>query len=239
LVSHVDLAAMADLPPPTARYLRKVLRNGQPLIRAARLKQSGKLRTDSRSTRWLTFRAEQVVVPAAREFVWNARVSIMPLIHLRVRDAYVGGVGSGTVTLLSALTLAADRGGRELSSGALHRYLAESVWYPTALLPSDALQWSSIDERKARATLTDSGHTVSLEFWFSDGDEVTGVYSPGRWGKFGKSYRQAPWEGHFSNYREQYGMLVPSEGEVGWYSAGKWEKVWIGRIAESGYEFIQ
>ena len=230
---------MADLPPPIARYLERVLRNGQPLIRRARLKQRGKLRTDGQSTRWLTFEAEQVVVPVTPEFAWNARVSILPLVYLRVRDAYVSGAGSGKVTLFSALTLAADSGGPKLSSGALHRYLAEAVWYPTALLPSAALQWSSIDERKARATLTDSGQTVSLEFWFNDRDEVTGVYSPARWGKFGKSYRQAPWEGHFRNYREQYGMLVPSEGEVGWYSSGKWEKVWEGRIVEAGYEFVE
>jgi hypothetical protein len=227
------------LPPPVARYLKHVLRNEQPLIRVARLKQTGKLRTDTRSTRWLSFRAEQVVMPDVPGFVWNARVSLLPLVHLRVRDAYVGGQGSGKVSLWSAFTVAADSGRRELNSGALHRYLAEAVWYPTALLPSDALQWSALDDRKARATLTDSGETVSLEFWFNDQDEVTGVYSDGRWGKFGKDYRQTPWEGHFQNYQEQRGMLVPSEGEVGWYSSGEWAKVWEGKTTDVRYEFAE
>ncbi|WP_425532220.1 DUF6920 family protein [Aromatoleum anaerobium] len=46
------------------------------------------------------------------------------------------GVGSGQAQLLSAVTVASDRDKPELNSGSLHRYLAEAVWYPTALLPS-------------------------------------------------------------------------------------------------------
>lgn len=143
------------------------------------------------------------------------------------------------MSLLSAIPVAADSGRPELNSGALHRYLAEAVWYPTALLPSAALRWSPIGATKALATLTESGVTVSLEFWFTEAGEVSGVYSAGRWGRFKGEYRQVPWEGHFEDYREKDGMLVPSEGEVGWYSTGEWQSVWKGKIAESSYEFDQ
>ena len=135
------------------------------------------------------------------------------------------------------IPLGADSGTAELNSGALHRFLAEAVWYPTALLPGPSLVWSPIDSTKSLATMTVSGTTVSLEFRFNPSDEVSGIYSPGRWGRFHGKYQQVPWEGHFQDYHRQDGMLVPSRGEVGWYSGGSWQSVWKGRILESTFEF--
>lgn len=135
--------------------------------------------------------------------------------------------------------MASESARHELNSGALHRYLAEAAWYPTALLPSSALQWSPINSSKALATLTDTGVTVSLEFRFNEAHEITSVYTPGRWEKFIGGYRQTPWEGRFHSYRQKEGMLVPSGGEVGWYHGGTWQQVWIGGIVGSEYEFVQ
>jgi hypothetical protein len=39
-----------------------------------------------------------------------------------------------------------------------------------------------------------------------------------------------PWEGHFRNYRERDGVVVPSEGDVGWYDSTGWRAVWRGTI---------
>jgi hypothetical protein len=50
----VDFARLATVPPPVKRYLERVLREGQPLIRVARLEQVGQLRTEGSSPRrWL------------------------------------------------------------------------------------------------------------------------------------------------------------------------------------------
>jgi len=236
---RIDFSRLDGLPEPVARYLRHVLRDGQRPVRVVRLSQVGQLRTDIEKDRWSPFEAGQVIAPQVNGFVWNARVSIGPLLQVRVRDAYVAGKGSGRVTLLSAITIASDSDRYEMNSGSLHRYLAEAVWYPTALVPSAALQWSAINRTKAMATLTDAGTTVSLEFWFNEAGEVTGIYSPGRWGRFDSEYLQTPWEGHFRSYQERGGMLVPAEGEVGWYSSGAWRSVWRGKIVEATYEFVQ
>ena len=235
--AQVHFQSFYQLPAPVARYLRNVLQEGQPLIRVARFTQMGQLRTDPASSKWFSFIARQISVPRAPGFVWDAQVGSAPLALLRVRDSYLGGVGSGRVTLLSLIPAGADSGGAELSSGALHRFLAEAVWYPTALLPSASLVWSPIDNTRALATLTDAATTVSLEFRFNESDEVAAIYSPGRWGKFKHGYRQVPWEGHFRGYRRENGMLVPSEGDVGWYSGGTWQSVWSGRIFKITFEF--
>jgi len=226
-----------SLPAPVARYLEWALPRRQP-IRRLFLRQTGVLRTDPRSQRWMSFEAEQRVNPRSIGFVWNARVAIAPFLHVRVRDAFVAGQGSGRVSLLSAFPVAADGGTAEMNAGSLHRYLAESVWYPSALLPSKKLKWSPIDENRALATLTEGARSVSLEFRFADTGEVTGIYTPARWGKFDGGYKEVPWEGHFSDYEEVQGMMVPMNGEVGWYFEGVWRLVWKGRVVSVEYQML-
>lgn len=131
----ISFAELDHLPAPVARYFRFALRDGQPTIRAARFCQIGQLRTDDRSDRWSAFRADQVVTPKPPGFVWAARVRIGPLLHVRGRDAYVGGVGIGRVSLLSAFTLSQEQGGAELNAGELYRYFGRSGWVSNGLLP--------------------------------------------------------------------------------------------------------
>ena len=222
--------ALGDLPPPVARYLRLALPSRK-AIQEVRITQSGTLRTDATTERWMAFEAEHLAVPPATGFLWNARVQVAPLLHVRVRDALIDGIGSGQVSLMSVLPLSAATGSLEMNSGSLHRYLAEAVWYPSALLPSSRLQWTPIDATHALATLSNDGVSVSLEFRFSDSGEVTGIYTPARWGTFGGGYKQLPWEGHFRDYRERDGVMVPTHGEVGWYIEDEWRAVWKGTVA--------
>jgi hypothetical protein len=220
---------LESVPAPVARYLRLAL-GATPYIQEVRICQIGTLRTDVSSERWMPFEAEHIVVPPATGFLWNARVRFAPLLHVGVRDALIAGRGSGQVSLLSAFTVSADADTPEMNSGSLHRYLAEAVWYPSALLPSPTLRWTEVDARRALATLTSQGVTVSLEFRFAETGEVTGIYTPGRWGTFPGGYRQVPWEGRFRDYRERDGVFVPTEGDVGWYVEGEWHAVWKGRV---------
>jgi hypothetical protein len=205
-------------------------------LRVVRLEQEGELRTDVGEARWLPFRAVHLVTPLSPGFLWDARVRIAPLVHLRVRDALIGGRGSGQVALMSAFPIASAGGDGAMNSGSLHRFLAEAVWYPTALLPGPGLQWRGVDDSTALATLTSQGVTVSLEFRFNQDGEVTGIYTPARWGRFGGGYEQRGWEGRFRGHRAHGGVVIPAEGEVGWYAEGRWEMVWRGRIVNAEYE---
>lgn len=229
--------ADAGLPPPVARYLQRALGDAPRAIRVARLSQSGELRTGVKARTWTDFSAEQLVVPAAPGFVWNARVA-MPLgAHVRVLDSYVAGVGAGRVSVMSAMASTAEAAAPELNSGALHRYLAEAVWYPTALLPQAGVRWSPISERAALATLEDRGTTVELEFRFDEDGDVVAIHSPGRWGRFDGAYRQVAWEGRFKDHRVVDGVRVPGYGEVGWYEGKTWQPVWRGRLGQIRFEF--
>lgn len=239
VVGPVVFSSFAELPPPVARYFRHVLTDGQRMIKAAKMRQSGELRTSTTTDSWHLFTASQIVVPDAPGFVWNAKVAMPLATHVRVLDSYCSGIGSGRVSLLSAFAMASESGAPELNSGALHRYLAEAVWYPTALLPQSGVQWTPINDQAALAALTVRGTTVSLEFRFNETSEVTGIYSPGRFGRFNGVYKQVPWEGHVRDYQIRGGMRVPSYGEVGWYEGETLQLVWKGNLIDAQYKLIQ
>jgi hypothetical protein len=236
-MNSVNLALLKELPVTVQRYFKLFLKEEQAPIRVAHLRNSGELRLSTTSARWLPFSADQVVTPAIPSFSWNARVDLPFGLHVRVLDGYAAGVGSGRVSLLSAFPIASDSNRHELNSGALHRYLAEAVWYPTALLPQAGVRWQSVDETTATATLTDRAVTVCLDFRFDEVGHVISIFTPARWGPFNGTYKQLPWEGHFKNYEERCGIHIPLYGEVGWYDSEEWQAVWRGSLSDVKYEF--
>jgi len=134
---RVDFRRFESLPRPVRAYFRAVLKDGQPYIRKARLVQSGELATGPEVIRRSHFTAEEHVSARKPGFLWNARISLAPLLHVRVLDSYVSSKGAGSVLLLSAVKVSAAENDAKLDAGALYRYLAEAVWYPTALLPEN------------------------------------------------------------------------------------------------------
>ncbi|MCB1305725.1 MAG: hypothetical protein KDK37_15665, partial [Leptospiraceae bacterium] len=206
------------------------LTEGQPFIHVAHWKQTGELATNPDESSYLPFQAEQTANARKPAFLWNARVSVAPVLFIRVADSYINGIASGSVYLLSAIPMANRSAEKELNQGALFRYLAESVWYPTALLPENGVKWRSIDSHRALATLSDGGNTVSLEFRFSEDGLVQSIYTQDRPGLFDGEYVTYPWEGRFQDYRKVDGMMIPFRGEVGWHLPEGFWLFWKGDL---------
>jgi hypothetical protein len=228
-----------QLPAPVARYFRWALKEGQPFIRSARLVQVGEFRARQADNGWSSFDATQVFSAQPPGLVWDASIRMAPLVAVRVRDAYVAGQGSMQGKVLSLVSMIDERGKPELDAGALQRYLAEAVWFPTALLPREGLAWTALDDNRALATLTDCGTTVSLEFHFDETGEVTGVFTPGRHRAVGGTYELTPWAGHWRKYAERAGMRIPIEGEVEWHLPGGAFPYWKGRVVRVEYDLAQ
>ncbi len=236
---RVNFAGLQTLPAPVARYLKHVLKDGQPLISLVKIRQTGALRTKTSTNTWHTFTAKHMATPITPGFVWGAKVNLLWKIWLRVSDACMSGASTSKVDFLSVIPLGSESNVAALNTGALHRFLAEAVWYPTALLPGGGVEWAPVDDHSAIATLTDRNISVSLEFRFNENDEVAGVYTPARNQRINGDYYPTPWEGHFSHYVSQAGMRVPSYGEVGWYAEGEWRCVWKATISNMKFNFHQ
>jgi hypothetical protein len=233
----VTFEEVKQLPVPVARYFRSVLREGQPMIRSVRMIQVGEFRRTDEG--WNPFEATEYFSEQPPGFVWDAGIRMAPLMKVRVRDAYVAGQGSMQAKILALVPMVDARGQAELDASALQRYLAEAVWFPTALLPIEGVKWSTIDNSSALATLTNAGTTVSLEFRFNDDGEITGVFTPGRYREVNGKYELTPWEGHFRNYVEREGMRIPVEADVEWRLQDGSFPYWKGRIVEVMYDFAR
>jgi hypothetical protein len=234
----VDFRRLEGLPKPVIRYFRRVLRDGQPLVHSARLRQAGEFNMGRDADSWRPFTAVQHISPSAPGFAWDARIRMAPFLSATVRDGYVDGHGFMNATLLSLITIVDARDTPELDAGALQRYLAEAVLCPTALLPSQGVQWREIDDHRAEAVLTHGRTTVSLEFRFNDAGVVTAVYTPARFREVDGRYMPTPWGGTFRRYEERGGMRIPIEGEVSWFLPGRTLTYWRGTIGEIQYEFV-
>lgn len=228
-----SLEELAGLPAPVVRYFDLVLTPGQRLIRRARLTQRGTFALEP--GRWSPFTATEDFSVGPPGFVWDARIRMAPLVAVRVRDSYVEGEGVMRAAIASLYTVVDQRGTPEMAAGALLRYLAESAWVPTALLPGAGVRWSAVDDITARASLTDAGTTVSMDVHFGARGEIVRI-SALRHRDVDGTPVLTPWVGHFADYARVEDMMVPMTSEVGWVTSAGWQPYWRGRTVHSAFE---
>jgi hypothetical protein len=230
-----SLTELQGLPLPVARYFQFALTPGQPLIRSARIEHAGEFR-GGLDAPWSPFTSVQHFTASPPGFVWDARIRMAPLVTVRVRDSYIEGVGSMHGKAASLVTVVDQTGQPAINAGALHRYLAEAVWLPTALLPSQGVVWEPIDDTTARATLTDAGASVSLEFQFAPTGEIVRTFTPERYRDVNGTGVPTPWAGKYRRYAQVAGTRVPMEGEVAWMLPEGELTYWRGRLVKIEYE---
>jgi len=141
---------------------------------------------------------------------------MMPVIPVRVLDAYHDGHGRLQAQVGGVLTVMDPEPSPELDEGELLRYLAEAPLYPTALPPRMGVSWTPIDDRSARATLTDRGTTAALVLHVNERNEVARVTGERSFTRSDGTSTYRPWIGYWRAYEERNGMRVPTEGEVAW-----------------------
>lgn len=116
------------------------------------------------------------------------------------------------------------------------RFLAEAVWYPTALLPSQGVQWQALDADSALAILADGHAHVALYFTFDDDGLISRVRAQSRGRSVSGRIVPTPWQGRFHEYRIFNGMLLPSAGEVAWILDEDEKTYWRGHITSIEHE---
>jgi hypothetical protein len=226
---------LAGLPAPVVRYFTFALTPGQPLPRTVHARWIGEFRT-SRTAAWKPFTAVQDFTIDPPGFVWNATITMAPLISVRVRDEYVDGTGA-MVGKLGALVPVVDQGGSaEMAAGALSRYLGEAAWFPTALLPGEHVSWTPIDDSTARATLTDGAVTVHGDFHFGRDGQIVSVSMTRYRDEHGRGV-PTPFEGRLGpEYRRVAGMMVPAAADVAWLLPEGRFDYWRARLPELTYD---
>lgn len=228
---------LAGLPAPVARYFEFALTPGQPLVASARFEQSGSFRRRMDDD-WHSFTAVHEVTTAPPSFVWDARIHILALAAVHVRDSYVDGEGATKGRVGGLLTIVDMHGTPEMAAAALLRWLAEAPWYPTALLPRTGLAWTPIDANSARVTLIDGKTSVSLDVRFGRRGEIV-ASSARRHREVDEEMVPTPWAGRYAGYRRVQGMMIPTDAEVGWLLPEGEFSYWRGHMERTEFAFAR
>jgi hypothetical protein len=235
--TRYDLRELEGLPAPVQRYFRAVLKDGQPIITAVTIDIAGTFNMSPTGEQWKPFTSRQRVVTRRPGFLWDAKISMLPGLTVRVVDSYIAGKGCLHAAILGLFTVAEVSGGGEIARGELMRYFAEALWYPTALLPSQGVRWEAVDDHSANATLVDGPLTLTLLFRFNDAGLIDSFRAEARGGMVGTEMVMAPWEGSWSNYQMRDGMTVPFTGEVAWMRPEGRRPYFVGTVALLTFEF--
>lgn len=233
-----------DLPSPVQRYFRAVLSEDGPIITGIHMRQRGTFNMGRETEQWKPFSANQTVRPGHPGFLWDARIHMLPGLNACVHDAYLEGAGLLHGTLAGAVTVMFQENSREIAQGEFLRYLAETAWYPTALLPSQGAEWTPVDTDSARVTITDPAAvggplSVTMLFRFDREGRIESVYADERGAEIDGELVPTPWEGRWWNYQERSGLLVPTEGEVAWLFPSGRKPYWRGRVEAIRFEFAE
>ena len=220
----LTLEQITHLPAPVQRWLQRSGAVGRPPVRLAYLHQTGQMLTKPGGS-WLPVTSRQYFRTAEPGFIWVADVKMAPLLHMAGRDMYQDGHGAMVIKLASLLPVVNARG-PETDQGTMLRYLAETVWFPSAVL-HPSITWESVDSTSARATMSYGGITASGLFTFTaEGDFDSFEAQRYYYRKEGSTLE--PWlvRVEKDGYQEFDGMRLPArctvtwrfkEGEFTWY----------------------
>lgn len=196
---------LKGLPEPVQRYFKHVLKEGQQIISYVRLTHDGQFKSGV-DKKWMNITGEQYFSTEKPGYIWKGTTAMFT-----ARDFYISDRGGLIATLFSLFNVV-DASGGSFDQGELLRWLAESVWFPTNLLPSERLQWTPIDANSA--SLTFKYKTLSLPFLirFNELGEIVEMETK----RYMDESRLETWVCKANNYQLINNIKVPVECEAMW-----------------------
>jgi hypothetical protein len=200
--SHSQLVG---LPQPVQRYFKYALQEGQPYITTVKLKHNGQFKTGVGKS-WMSIKGTQYFTTETPGFIWQGKT-----LFFTARDMLIAGKGRLIVTLLGLYNIV-DGKGEAFNEAELQRWLAESVWFPTNLLPSAAVSWLAIDD--ASATLVYNYHETTIRFLvhFNASGQIYQMQTK----RFMNPEKKETWVCKMMQYKAINNIMVPTATRAVW-----------------------
>lgn len=204
---------LLHLPPVVQNWLIRSGVVGKERTRFVRLKQEGRMRT-KKDSKWMSLDAVQYFTVDKPQFVWYASVRMMPGIYLNGFDKFKDGEGSMQIKILSLFNVANAGGNTKIDTSTMVRYLAETIWFPTAAL-SDYIKWEAIDSSTAKAVMTYHNMTVSGIISFNEQGDIIRFVADRYMGD-GPDASLEKWVVDITGYKDFNGFRIPYKNNVTW-----------------------
>jgi len=196
---------LVGLPGPVQRYFKHVLNENIPYISYVRLKHDGHFKP-AVNKNWTDIKGEQYYTTATPGFMWKGNIGF-----ISARDQYLNDKGSIVITFLNLINIKRGQG-KHFDQGELLRWLGESVWFPTNLLPSNRLTWLPIDDTTAKLLFNYQELSLYFIVKFNEKDEITQLETE----RFFDNKSLKPWIGNFYHYKEINGIRIPTVIRASW-----------------------
>lgn len=197
--------------------VRKWMQNsgviGNEKIVSVRLEQKGEMKTKPEG-KWMPFTATQYFNVKDAAFVWTTEVDFMPMIDMVGRDKLIDGKGEMLIKLANVIPIVDEGNNEKINSGAMLRYMAEIVWFPSAVL-CDYVLWEAINANLVKATFTLNGKAVSGIYTFSDEGNFKSFEADRYYGG-GKDATLETWFIKAEDYKDFKGFKIPNKCNVTW-----------------------
>jgi hypothetical protein len=200
-----NLNQLVGLPEPVQRYFRHVLKPGQPYLNHVNLTHNGQFKMGLDKA-WMDIEGEQYFTTSKPGFIWKGTTRMFTAF-----DSFINDSGRLVAWVLSCIKVA-DSKGESVNEGELQRWLAESVWFPTNLLPNQWLSWSAMDEQTARLNFDYDKMSFSFTVLFNEIGEIVQMETQ----RFMNEDKREAWLCQFSEYHYRNGVVIPILGEVSW-----------------------
>ncbi|MHA4808618.1 DUF6544 family protein [Flavitalea flava] len=202
---------LTGLPGPVQRYFRYVLKEGQPYISSVRLRHTGQFKTGLKG-KWTNIEGEEYFTTENPGFIWKGSTR-----YFTAFDSYLEGKGRLQVYLLSLFRILKGEG-VAYNQGELLRWLGESVWFPTNLMPDGrnkpdkVLKWIPVDEQTAMLNLRYYDQLLQFKVHFNEKGEIAEMETK----RFMDKKRLETWILQMDAYKEINGVHIPTKAKAIW-----------------------
>ncbi|WP_149303277.1 DUF6920 family protein [Pareuzebyella sediminis] len=156
---------ISNLPPIVQKWLNYTNVIGKEMVHHVYLEQDLQMLMRPGQKEWSKAKAKQYFTVEPPAFIWSVDLKMNPWLKVVGRDKFENGQGEMTIKMLSFLSMACVKDNVNVNQATLQRYLAETVWFPSAVL-SPYIKWKPINDTTAEATMSYNGTQGSGEFHF-------------------------------------------------------------------------
>jgi len=214
---HLDEVALAGLPAPAQRYLRRALPAGRPLARTAEIRFEQRVKIDKTdpASPFSVYRILEVLT-AGRGMIgsgWTRGGA-----PKSVSFWYAQGRGQGREALFDwvpVLRTAGENVSRMLRGRAQY----ELFWLPSAFAPGPGVSWEAVDGERARVTVSLDGEDLTLTLRIDAEGRLREVVAS-RWGSTGtegRGFMHIPFGMEVDEEKGFDGYTIPSHLRGGWW----------------------
>lgn len=204
-------ALVVDLPEPAQRYFNYTIRKGAPLRSVAEIDMTGEIGLGTlESPGYQPMQAFQILAPP-HGLVWKLKAGLISGSDGATPET------SWTRFWIFGLVPVVRAGGQDHRRSAFGRVVAEAAfWAPASLLPGTYVQWEPIDENSARSVVEYRDFKQAIEVTVDEAGAPIKVVIQ-RWSNANseKTYREQPFGGFLSEFREFDGYKLPTRVEGG------------------------